>query len=494
MGNDGKYQVIEMAKLFESKSNPRQSKDSGKMKELEDSILEKGVLQPIVVRPVEDKFEIVCGARRYTASKNIGLTSIPACIRTLDDKAVLEIQLIENAQRSDVHPLEEAEGYERLMKQYKYTVEEIADKVGKSKTYVYQRMTLCSLIPECRKMFYDGKLTPSTALLVARMAKDVQKNAGSEIAKGRYYQSGPMNLREAHEHLQRNYMLDLKDVAFSKDDKICPDLGSCATCQKRTGNQDALFPDIKEGDRCTDPGCFNAKRKAMIDRQTEKAKSMGLEVAKSSDVFPHGNFVGNGYKDLNDKNYADKKQRTYREILKGHKKFMMTLAVDNNGVIHEVAKEKDIQKALRELGFRVGTSSRHDGKSVAEERREKEIKDKIHSNIIDEILAKVTSDKKESFWRILARASYQNCYDDAACFIAKRIIPGTKRQDAGSVVKAHLNMLSIEDSKLFMIECFLASQYSEAHADMSKLYGVDEKTIEKKVRTAMTNKKAKAKK
>ena len=153
------FQMIELAKISPSPMNPRKHFDEKALKELAESIKAHGVQQPIVVRPlpgqggprggVTDKFEIVVGERRVKASKLAGRSEIPAMVRPLSNAAALEIMVIENLQREDVHPLDEALGYQALMKKSsdseaedlpgapRHTAESIAAKVGKSVGYVY---------------------------------------------------------------------------------------------------------------------------------------------------------------------------------------------------------------------------------------------------------------------------------------------------------------------------------------------------------------------
>ncbi len=136
--------LVELKDIKPSQHNARKTFDEAKIKELSASIKEKGVIEPIIIRPANGKYEVVCGERRFRASQMAGITTIPAVIKELDDKQAIEYQIIENLHREDVHPLEEAEGYELLMKKHGYkTVEDIAVKVGKSKGYVYGRLKLC---------------------------------------------------------------------------------------------------------------------------------------------------------------------------------------------------------------------------------------------------------------------------------------------------------------------------------------------------------------
>ncbi len=112
---------------------------------------------------------MIFGSRRYRAAKAARLEAIPARIVEMDDLEMLEVQIAENSQRSDVHPLEEADAYRQLNEVHKKTVAEISARVGRSSTYIYQRLKLCALVEPARKLFFAGKLTAATALIVARI-------------------------------------------------------------------------------------------------------------------------------------------------------------------------------------------------------------------------------------------------------------------------------------------------------------------------------------
>ena len=139
-------QDIPLAKIRESKTNPRKQWDESKLTELAEDIRQHGVLQPILVRPQPDAeavtYELVAGARRYRASKIAKRESIPATVRELTDAQALELQVIENVQRVDVHPLDEAQGYAALiqLQPNTYTVESIATRVSRSPACVSGRL------------------------------------------------------------------------------------------------------------------------------------------------------------------------------------------------------------------------------------------------------------------------------------------------------------------------------------------------------------------
>src|ERR1700675_3451392 len=152
-------QDIPLNRIQESKTNPRRTFDETKLAELADNIRQHGVLQPVLVRPLpggEDGFfELVAGARRYRASQIAKRETIPATIRELTDTQCLELQLIENLQRVDVHELDEARGYAALMhlQPETYTVETLAEKIGRSEKYVYARLRLTHLVDEVQQAF-----------------------------------------------------------------------------------------------------------------------------------------------------------------------------------------------------------------------------------------------------------------------------------------------------------------------------------------------------
>ena len=148
--------------------------DAAALKDLAENIKAVQVIEPIIVRPKRggehtETFEIVAGERRWRASREAGLDTIPAIVRALDDSQVLEIQLVENLHREGLHELEEAEGYEILMQQHHYDIEQLSAKIGRSRAYVYARLKLLALDKKSREAFYGGKLTAATALLLARI-------------------------------------------------------------------------------------------------------------------------------------------------------------------------------------------------------------------------------------------------------------------------------------------------------------------------------------
>ncbi len=150
--------------LHPNPNNPRKHFAEEELENLAKSLRDKGLLQPLVVRPRADgSFEIVAGERRWRASQRAGIHDVPVLIRELDDKETLEIALIENIQRSDLNALEEARAYRQLLEQYGYTQQQLADSIGKSRSHIANTMRLMSLPDSIQRQIEEGSLTAGHA-------------------------------------------------------------------------------------------------------------------------------------------------------------------------------------------------------------------------------------------------------------------------------------------------------------------------------------------
>ena len=178
--------ILPIDDLAPSPFQPRRVFNEEALVDLVGSIREKGVLQPLLVRPSstgEAAYEIIAGERRFRASKIAGLTEVPVIIKDFDDKATLEVALIENLQREDLNPLEEAEAYKRLMDEFKYTQDELAKVVGKSRSHVANMMRLLELPDTIKKMVSDKKLSIGHARALLN-AKNPDTLAQQVVNKG----------------------------------------------------------------------------------------------------------------------------------------------------------------------------------------------------------------------------------------------------------------------------------------------------------------------
>lgn len=152
--------------IIASRANPRKDFDPELLEDLTNSIREKGVMQPLLVRPSDqgpDVFEIIAGERRWRAAQRAGLHEVPVIIREVDDKEALELAIIENVQRADLNPLEEAQGYGQLIEQFDYTQNDLAHVIGKSRSHVANTLRLLRLPDEVQGMLERGELTAGHA-------------------------------------------------------------------------------------------------------------------------------------------------------------------------------------------------------------------------------------------------------------------------------------------------------------------------------------------
>ncbi len=158
---------IDMAMVVPTEAQPRQSFKEDTIKELAESIEKNGLLQPIVVRPMENgKYQIIAGERRYRAFKKLGRTMIPAIVRDYEDEEVDKLQLVENVQREDLNPYDEAIAYLKLKEKYGLKQDDIAKAVGKSRPYISNMTRLLSLEDEILEMLKNGEITVSHAKLI----------------------------------------------------------------------------------------------------------------------------------------------------------------------------------------------------------------------------------------------------------------------------------------------------------------------------------------
>ncbi|EGV11080.1 MULTISPECIES: ParB/RepB/Spo0J family partition protein [unclassified Parvimonas] len=153
--------TVDLEKLVAREDQPRKNFDDDSLEELANSIKADGVIQPIVVRKVEDKYEIIAGERRFRASKLAGLEKVPVVVKNVSDRKARELALVENIQREDLNPIEEAISLKTLMEEYKLTQQELSDIIGKSRSYIANNLRLLNLSDYIKEYLIRGDLSPS---------------------------------------------------------------------------------------------------------------------------------------------------------------------------------------------------------------------------------------------------------------------------------------------------------------------------------------------
>jgi ParB family chromosome partitioning protein len=347
--NATEYRNVTLALLSESKTNPRRTFEENALKELASSIRTQGVLSPLLVRPLtENGFEIIAGARRYRAAQMAEVPTVPVRIVHLSDAAALEAQLVENLVRSEIHPMEEAQGFRALLdlEDPKYSIEQIAAKVGKSPVFIASRLKLSDLVPAAVDAFYADEIGVGHALLLAKLPAD-QQEAALQACFKEVYNGGSkptrilLPVRNLQFWIDSNILLVLKDAPFNKrDTQLVPTAGSCADCPKRTGQNKLLFGDDlgRQGDRCTDPNCYAAKVSAHV-AQTVAAKPELVQISTAygaqkdgSPILPRNRYTA--IRDDKPKSKEDAKRPEFK-VCKFTTEAIITEGADI-GTIHKV--------------------------------------------------------------------------------------------------------------------------------------------------------------
>lgn len=188
---------ISMNLIRANEEQPRKNFDEEKIEQLAASIKEHGVVQPIVLRKVDNTYVIVAGERRWRAAKSIGLKEIPAVVMELSDKQILEISLIENIQREDLNPIEEAYAYKKLIEDFKLTQEELSKRIGKSRTAVTNCMRLLNLDSRVQEYLIDGVISEGHGrALLSVNDKDVQYLIAQKII------DDSLNVRDTEKYIR----------------------------------------------------------------------------------------------------------------------------------------------------------------------------------------------------------------------------------------------------------------------------------------------------
>ena len=395
-------QSLPIRRVAPSPSNPRKRFDAAYLDELATSIREHGLVQPITVRPLPldrlfdynrknpdaepeatPQYEIVVGECRWRAAGRAGLIDIAAFVRDLDDKQVLEIQVIENLQRRDVHPLEEADGYRQLIDRHGYHAEDLAHKIGKSRSYVFGRLKLTELGELGRDMFYASGIDFSVALMIARLPVTDQNNTLKQL-KQAGSAGEPISVRDAKWRIRNGFTINLTEATFPLDDaSLVKSAGSCVDCPKRSGNEPEMYPDIEREDVCTDPRCFEEKRVTRREQLLDVYRAKNIPVYVDDDakmIAPGGNswsIDSDRWQRLSDYVPDDPQERTFAEFL-GEQAPVSAVVEVGSGVgskLLELVETTALAEALDKAGWKPDSTPANDkpfggGQTAVQRQRE----------------------------------------------------------------------------------------------------------------------------
>ncbi|RTE54267.1 ParB/RepB/Spo0J family partition protein [Arenibacter aquaticus] len=258
-------QNLPLAKIKPDPDQPRKTFDEKLLNQLSESIKEHGVLQPITVRQLNGHYVIVMGERRYRASKLAGKKTIPCIERTYKNNDVLEVQIIENLQRQDVEPTEEAEAIAYLSEKYAPT--EIAKRLGRTDNFIRQRLKLAGLIEGFKHFVRNGEMTISLGVGVALFEPEEQQMMLETM--GEDFNAHQIN------RMIKDQTYDLEKASFDvADKKLVPKAGSCIECPFNAANQGNLFGEDKMV--CTKAACFETKKTKSFSNLIENSKKENI--------------------------------------------------------------------------------------------------------------------------------------------------------------------------------------------------------------------------
>jgi ParB family chromosome partitioning protein len=214
----GELRQIPLDRMQRGKYQPRRDMKEEALKELADSIKKQGVVQPIVVRPIDGKrYEIIAGERRWRAAQMAGLETVPAVVRDVSDKAAMAMALIENIQRADLNPLEEAEAMQRLIAEFDITHQEAAEAVGRSRVMVSNLLRLLELTREVQDLVRQGALEMGHARALLALKGPAQTSAARQVVER------GMTVRDT-ERLVRNKIKETGETRAPQGKKTDPDV------------------------------------------------------------------------------------------------------------------------------------------------------------------------------------------------------------------------------------------------------------------------------
>lgn len=385
--------------IVPSLTQPRKRFNEAKLAELAASIKADEVHEPIVVRPLPGArlaetfeargagrplvtHELVFGERRWRASIMARKATIPAKVRQYTDEQVIRMQMVENVQREDLHPMEEAEGYAQMMATLKISANQVADELGVNASTVHARLKLLDLTETVRAAFFAEKIDTSRALVIARIPDAQLQRKALEQATKKDYQGGVSNFREFQRWLQQNLMLRLDAARFKiTDASLVPEAGSCRECPKRTGANPDLFSDVDSADVCTDPKCFHAKQAVHDEQQIAKAAELGQKVitgpqAKKIWQYEHSDRLV-GYKRLDRTDDRLTSRKTLKTVLGKDAPAPVMLQNPFGGGVVEVLPEDTVTQILKAKGLLTPVQARASREMSAHEAKQK-IEDKYN--------------------------------------------------------------------------------------------------------------------
>jgi ParB/RepB/Spo0J family partition protein len=466
---------IEIDLIVPSRTNPRKTFPPETMKALTESIRAVGVQQPLIVRPQatyklkppdlaekrwhlvteapdglrdntyhdtealawaalkefsnqtranpDGGFEIVAGERRWRAAKAAGVKCVPCLVRLLGDGDARQAQALENLQRVDLNPIEEAEGYRLLMTEDRLTVADLQAKLGRSRSHIFAKLALLKLCPAVKKAMEEGHLSASVGELIGRFEGPKEQERALKLLQDEAEMfadaagSEPLSFRKASALLKDNFTADLNKATFDVKANYpgAPNEGACVVCLHRSANCRDTYPDVASPDVCTQPACYHQKAKLAVEQTLAPFRAKGLEVMPPEELaklFRYGSFYGSkDYALETSRCYDDAQQRTMQKIL-GDALPKPVIALNANGQVVKLYKQAELQTALAAAGIKPKKDNQEGLITQAERKRTQEAEDEAAKRLLPLIHAALKLKKNErAAWRAVVR----NVQDGTQC-------------------------------------------------------------------------------
>ncbi len=501
---------IPLPLIVESKTNPRTNFDPEDLATLQASIAAKGIEEPLIVRPVGGKFELVAGARRTRCARTLKLETVPCIVRDLTDAQVQEAQWT-SFLHEGISDLEEAETFKRLIelqpgKNQEEKIDALSAKVGLKRSTILGRLALLKLPDHVRSALASGEISQSVAQL-AGTVPDVkaQKEIVASARRG-------ASFRDIKDDVDREYRIDLKKAPFDPENAALGCKGPCSKCEHFGANLAAKYPELKlRPDVCTYGDGYREKLRAQEDVLRARYTKEGLKVLSPAEVkkcFPYSDASSPsyscGYVDPAEKNYHNGESRTWREILGKHAPAdVIALHAGRAWKLWPQGEVKRIIDEHKLLPKSSHSSSYAEAAKVAAAKQR--IQTKIDLAVAKEAVQRVekgalnTDAKQLAFMRLIAREVLkQSCADGQRLIIQSRGWTDAKQHDVGH--KA--NDLTAEQCVGVLAEMLfhhgMRGQWGleKSRAAALKILGVDAGAITKRVKAeikAKEKKPAKAK-
>lgn len=290
-------EYIETMNIRSSDLNPRKTFDENAIAELSKSIIEVGILQPIIVRLSHFKkgtenYELVCGERRWRAAMVANLDKVPAIVRELKDQEALDLMITENLQRKDVSPLEEAEAFQNLITHRQYDIPTLVTRFGKSEYYIRHRLKLNDLVPEFKELMNQEIIGLGHASEICKLqAKDqteLYNDKFSEADRAKNWWACP-SIKQLKGNIEQAFMLKLEEAAFRIDDiTLDKKAGACISCPKNSASNLILFPDSPSTGICLDRSCFKHKSDIHFERELKRIQEEEPEILLAYPNYVYG--------------------------------------------------------------------------------------------------------------------------------------------------------------------------------------------------------------